>query len=376
MTLTCPHCGTPLIENDRGTCPVCRAPVVTTPLEPRTPGVIVYDSPIPSESGAGQFADVIDSTGLIDSQDEQRFQEASAILRSPEPPPGRSGLLFLVSLVVFVLVGKPNRSAIELAIIVGVLFFHELGHYLGMQLFGYQNVKMFFLPFFGAAVAGKKVGVPQWQEAIVFLLGPIPGLIVGCGLYFWQLLFPHPIVAQIANWLVCINAFNLLPLEPFDGGRFLNLVIFSRHYVLESVFVGVTSLLMLGLGFLLSWVFIVLGALSLCMIPARYRIARWASAIRQRWPVLPARVADAPEPALRDIFHQVTSSSRSQPAMKSPMIAATMRSVYERSAVHPVSVLGSLPLLVAYAAGVFLFFVWFIVWFVVTVHQQRHGVAA
>src|SRR5262245_61346800 len=236
MALTCPYCGTALVENDRGACPVCRQPVVMTPLEPREPGVIVYDSPNPRELGAGQFAQL-----LTDSPDEERFQEVSAILRSPEPAASRSGWLFLVSLAAFVLVGKPNRSAIELAIIVGVLLFHELGHYLGMQWFGYQNVKMFFLPFFGAAVAGKKIGVPQWQEAIVLLLGPIPGLMLGCGLYFWQLLFPHPIVSQIANWLVCINAFNLLPLEPFDGGRFLNLVIFSRHYVLESVFVGVTS---------------------------------------------------------------------------------------------------------------------------------------
>jgi Zn-dependent protease len=265
-------------------------------------------------------------------------------------------LWLIVSLGAFVLVGRPNHSAVELAILVGVLFLHESGHWLGMQLFGYRNVKMFFLPFFGAAVSGKKEGVPQWQEAIVLLLGPLPGLALGSGLYFWHLASPQPIVAQTAWWLILLNAFNLLPLEPLDGGRFLNLIIFSRHHVLESIFLAFTLLVLLALGLLgRLWLLAGLGAFGLLVVPARYRIARLAGAIRQRWPVLAPRVADAGDPVLRDVFDEVKRSFSAQHLTNASACATSMRAVYERASVRPVEVLGSLALLAMYGAGILLF---------------------
>ncbi|MDX1653260.1 MAG: hypothetical protein R3277_12250, partial [Brumimicrobium sp.] len=42
-----------------------------------------------------------------------------------------------------------------IAILLGVLLFHELGHFTAMKLFGYENLKMLFIPFLGAMVSGK-----------------------------------------------------------------------------------------------------------------------------------------------------------------------------------------------------------------------------
>jgi Zn-dependent protease len=353
-----------LVQNDEGTCPICRKVVPAPDGKDTCAAVQEYGAPEVEAMAceADATAGTVTEVGAADLWQEHIFHEATALLRGPEPAASRSGLVLVLSLLAFVAAGNANWPARELAILVGVLFFHELGHWLGMQLFGYQNVKMFFLPFFGAAVSGKKVGAPQWQEAIVYLLGPIPGLLVGCGLLFLHLLSPNPLLFEIAKWLVWINAFNLLPLEPLDGGRLLNLLIFSRHQVLESVFVVVTSLLVLGLGVRTrSWLFAGLGVFGLLMVPARYRIARMASLVRERWPLLPSRIADAPESVLRDIFREVTGSLRNQPnTAKVAAVAPTMRAVYERSLVRPVSLLGTIPLLAAYLGGIFLFFVWLV----------------
>ena len=85
-------------------------------------------------------------------------------------------VILVVSLVLFVGLGMRNNPIAFTAMLVGVLLFHELGHYMGMRMFGYRNVRMFFIPFFGAAVSGQRTSAKSYQEAIVTLLGPLPGL--------------------------------------------------------------------------------------------------------------------------------------------------------------------------------------------------------
>jgi len=41
---------------------------------------------------------------------------------------------------------------------------------------------------------------------------------------------------DIASMFIFINAFNLLPLYPLDGGSFFDSLIFSRNYVVEVIF--------------------------------------------------------------------------------------------------------------------------------------------
>src|SRR6185312_4471173 len=67
-------------------------------------------------------------------------------------------VIFAISLAVFIWLGSSSskigfgQSGTFLALVVGVLFVHEMGHYVAMQVFGYKNVRMFFIPGFGAAV--------------------------------------------------------------------------------------------------------------------------------------------------------------------------------------------------------------------------------
>ena len=43
-----------------------------------------------------------------------------------------------------------------LLLLIVVLFVHEFGHYLAMKSFGYENVRMLFIPLMGAFVQGSK----------------------------------------------------------------------------------------------------------------------------------------------------------------------------------------------------------------------------
>src|SRR5438045_8657602 len=107
---------------------------------------------------------------------EQQYQEALARIRNPKRI--GQGLLLVGSLVAFMLVRSGSDSLRSVVVLIGILLFHELGHYVGMRMFRYRDVRMFFIPFFGAAVSGKRVGVDAWKDGVVTLLGPVPGILV------------------------------------------------------------------------------------------------------------------------------------------------------------------------------------------------------
>ena len=88
-------------------------------------------------------------------------------------------ILLLVSLGLFILAGKRQWPLDYLLILLPVLFIHEFGHYLAMKIFNYRNLRMFFIPFLGAAVSGQHFNVPGWKKTIVSLMGPVPGIILG-----------------------------------------------------------------------------------------------------------------------------------------------------------------------------------------------------
>ena len=175
---------------------------------------------------------------------EADFHEAYRLFVSPPSSQRKLGLL-VISLALFAVVwiGRGGSSYIDLAIILGVLFVHELGHAIAMMVFGYRDVRIFFIPLLGAATSGRPRGVARWKQAIVLLAGPLPGLVAGCVL---RALAEPGVVTHVAAILIVINAINLLPVEPFDGGRLFQVLVFSRNRHLELVFRGVTAAIVVG----------------------------------------------------------------------------------------------------------------------------------
>ena len=117
--------------------------------------------------------------------------------------------------------------------LVAVLLFHELGHFAAMRWAGYRDLKVFFLPFLGAAVSGRHDHPTATQELIVLFAGPVPGLLLGLAALWWGLPQGLPF-ADSDFWHSCallavtINAFNLLPIHPLDGGKIFEILLLGR----------------------------------------------------------------------------------------------------------------------------------------------------
>ena len=143
----------------------------------------------------------------------------------------------LASLLIYILVYyalfRDLRSILFLVI---VIIIHESGHFLAMKKFGYRDLKIFFIPFFGAFVSGKSGFASPLQRAIMILAGPLPGILIGLTLFVASIFTSTDILIQPALLFMLLNAINLLPVSPLDGGQFLQVIYPSSNKLLQTVF--------------------------------------------------------------------------------------------------------------------------------------------
>jgi Zn-dependent protease len=190
--------------------------------------------------------------------------------------------IFAISLLVFFQLGLFSNGFQSVVNLVLVLLVHETGHLLGMRLFGYHNMQMLFIPFFGAAVSGDSRNVATYKKAIVSLLGPLPGVIIGCVLLLMYSATGLQTYWNLAVMFLFINVFNLLPFYPLDGGRFLYLTIFSRNRYLELLFRIFAALALIGIGIALnSWMLALLGLFNLLGLRIFFKQAKISKEVRQ-----------------------------------------------------------------------------------------------
>ena len=190
-------------------------------------------------------------------------------------------VLFAVSfLPVFSLEGTIDLQG--LSVFIGVIYLHELGHFLAMKLFGYEDKSIFFLPFLGAAATGNKDEATLTEKVWVLLAGPLPGLSLGIGLaiaIYGQSDYPEWLTK--ASWmLISINLFNLLPIYPLDGGKVAALLLFSQSPYTDVLFkiFAVAVLGVLGMVFPILWGIAIVVGLT---IPLGFRSAKLGSQLQQ-----------------------------------------------------------------------------------------------
>jgi Zn-dependent protease len=193
-------------------------------------------------------------------------------------------LIFALSLAAFLLLGAKGSLAGSwptLALIVGVLFIHEMGHYVAMQVFGYKNVRMFFIPGFGAAVSGRHYNVPGWRKAVVSLMGPVPGIFLGIAVGLLGVALHQPMLVKASLVAIGLNASNLLPVLPLDGGWVMHTLFFSRHYLLDGLFRAAAGvgIILICLALHLKYLMYV-GIALLVSLPLSFKLARIASELQ------------------------------------------------------------------------------------------------
>jgi stage IV sporulation protein FB len=136
--------------------------------------------------------------------------------------------------------------------ILAVLLLHEGGHFIMMKLFGYENVRMLFVPLMGAFVHGTKKHYSQRQSLLVILAGPFPGIVLG--VIFWLLgeQWNMAWMGELALMSFFLNVINLLPFQPLDGGKILQVLLFGRAELLQLILAFTASIGMIALGFFLE----------------------------------------------------------------------------------------------------------------------------
>lgn len=157
----------------------------------------------------------------------------------------KTAILF-ASVILFSLSFGMIFSWVTLVLLIVVLFVHELGHLFGMWIFGYKDLRMLFIPFMGALASGKKERVNVWQEAVILLLGPLPGYVLGIILIGGIFVDTPQWLVQYGTISLILNAINLLPFMPLDGGRIVNLALFNR---LPSFQLLLTLMSIISLGY-------------------------------------------------------------------------------------------------------------------------------
>jgi Zn-dependent protease len=201
---------------------------------------------------------------------------------APPPRPGRSsggGFAGLIAAIVIVL-AKFGGTFLSMffmiwiyslmfgwkfaAGIVGLIFVHEMGHFVAAMVLGIPVSAPIFIPFLGASIIMKQNPRDAVTEAIMAYAGPLAG---GAG--SWATLWAAR--AYDIDWLVPvaafsfgINLFNLIPVPPLDGGRVCAAV--SRWF-------WVLGLILLGLAvvYFHAWSMLIIGALVFWMAFRRVR---------------------------------------------------------------------------------------------------------
>ena len=152
-----------------------------------------------------------------------------------------------------------DRNLAYIAAILLVIIVHEMGHFAMMKLFNYSNVKIFIIPLLGAYTSGSKQQVSQGQLSLIILAGPVPGILIGCLLFFYNRDLHNETLTMLSNTFLVINLLNCLPFHPLDGGRLMETLFFKENHVIRLAFgiISVIALLLLFV-FLQSFVLIII----------------------------------------------------------------------------------------------------------------------
>ena len=206
--------------------------------------------------------------------------------------------LFLFSALAFVALGAWVWHWQTAALLLLVLVLHEGGHWLAMRALGYQRVQILLLPLAGGVTLGEEEQISARDRAIVALAGPLPGLVLGVVLLMNEWAWTDGVLLHAAFLLIFINALNLLPVMPLDGGHVLQNLLPQQGVLLSLLFCLFS---VIGLGALAWWLHSsVLLFVALLPLSTLFDLRRQHARLQQ-WRSLPA-----PENALAERIQALT----------------------------------------------------------------------
>ncbi len=183
------------------------------------------------------------------------FARTLCTLRGLRAPRWFRRTTFALSAAGFLALGSWWWGPSGAAIIAAVILLHEAGHWLAMKLAGFRDVQVFFVPGMGGATSGEKHEAHPMTHLMVYLAGPVPGLLLAMAVFAWMALTPnhssaawYPLLMTGTIATLFINALNMLPVLPLDGGRIVDLLLVGRMPWLRFVFAVASGGLLLLAG--------------------------------------------------------------------------------------------------------------------------------
>lgn len=145
-----------------------------------------------------------------------------------------TGGTMLISVVTYAFV-YGWRYAVGL---VGLLFAHEMGHYLAARKSGLAVGVPCFIPFVGAWIQLKEQPMNAEVEAFVGIAGPLLGSAAAFLCYLAAQNSGSMLLMAIAYSGFMLNLFNLIPITPLDGGRIVSVISPRIWYAGIPVLIG------------------------------------------------------------------------------------------------------------------------------------------
>ena len=186
------------------------------------------------------------ATGLnldqLVERDIQRFRDLTGVAADGKYRAKRLGITIATVALVVAVIGRDSIPLTALKVL-GILAFHEFGHWLAMRIFGFTGMGNIFVPFIGPSELGRKLQAPAWQQLAVILAGPVPGLFLGLAMLIAGYFVPA-MPAGLLNLsvlAVVLNAIYLLPFLPLDGGKVVDLLIFRDLPIIRPFFTGISA---------------------------------------------------------------------------------------------------------------------------------------
>ncbi len=101
---------------------------------------------------------------------------------------------------------------------VGLIFVHELGHFVEARRRGFNAAWPVFLPFVGAYVAIRDARMNPWQSFWISFAGPLAGSLGAVAVWLYGEQDGSRLFQALGYVGFLLNLFNLLPVGFLDGG--------------------------------------------------------------------------------------------------------------------------------------------------------------
>ena len=174
------------------------------------------------------------------------------------------------------------------AMLIVLILIHELGHVIAMRWAGIPVKGIYFIPFFGGvAVGGDRYG-SEVERGIVALMGPGFSLLTTAVFAVLASQSGDPFMRELAFMSALLNGFNLLPIQPLDGGQIMQSLLSRLNPAVARIFHTAALLaggaIALYLGSFLLLMVLVLAAPAVAASGASGRrsmpqISRWELAV-------------------------------------------------------------------------------------------------